>query len=518
MADERAVIIGAGPAGLTAALELLERTTLRPIVLEASGQVGGLSRTVEFEGSRMDVGGHRFFTKSDRVLDWWLHIFPLQALPPGPYPQFLLRPLASLDQQAPDPDRSDRVMLLRERRSRIYYRRRFFDYPLRLNPQTFAQLGLGTAARISLSYLKSVAFPIAPERSLEDLYVNRFGRELYRSFFRGYTEKVMGLSPAQISAEWGRERTRGLSVSHAVRHFARGLLPRAIDLGQQHVETSLVEQFLYPKLGPGHFWEEVARRVTRLGGTVKLGQRVVGLDHDGGRVTAVHAEDRATGERQAYPCDVALSTMPLGDLVDALGPSVPDSVRAIAQGLPHRAFISVGMLVSALDVPDGAGRGAASEPIRDNWIYVQEPGIRMGRLQIFNNWSPYLVADETTTCIGLEYFCAEGDDLWRRSDDEMMRFGARELQGIGFLQPQNVLSHKVVRVRKAYPVYAGTHDRLQVIRDYLEPLENLFVLGRNGMHRYNNQDHSMLTALSAVDNILAGTTDKSNLWQVDAEA
>ena len=259
MADERAVIIGAGPAGLTAALELLERTTFRPIVLEASDEVGGLSRTVRFDGNRMDVGGHRFFTKSDRVLDWWLHIFPLQALPPGTHPPFLLRPLAALDHQAPDPERDDRVMLLRERKSRIYYRRRFFDYPLRLTPATFAQLGLASTARISLSYLRSVAFPITPERTLEDLYVNRFGRELYSSFFRGYTEKVMGLAPDAISAEWGRERTRGLSVSHAVRHFARSLLPRAIDLGQQDVETSLVEQFLYPKLGPGHFWEEVAR-------------------------------------------------------------------------------------------------------------------------------------------------------------------------------------------------------------------------------------------------------------------
>jgi protoporphyrinogen oxidase len=243
------------------------------------------------------------------------------------------------------------------------------------------------------------------------------------------------------------------------------------------------------------------------------------LDHEGGRITAVHAQDAASGEVTSYPADLALSTMPLSDLVSGLGPSVPATVRSVAEGLPHRAFISIGVLVSKLDVPDhdGAGR-SSSDPVSDNWIYIQEPGIRMGRLQIFNNWSPYLVADPSTTCIGLEYFCAEGDDLWARTDEEIASFGIRELADIGFLRPDNVLRHKVVRVRKAYPVYAGTHDRLHVIRDYLARFDNLYVLGRNGMHRYNNQDHSMLTALCAVDNILAGVTDKSNLWQVDAEA
>jgi len=495
----RAAVIGAGPAGLTAALELLERTDIVPVVFEASDALGGLSRTVVHAGNRIDIGGHRFFSKSDRVMDWWLRILPQQGTP------------------APDPATVDAVMLVRSRLSRIYYLRRFFDYPVTLSSRTVRNLGLPRMLRIGFGYARARLFPVRPERSLEDFFVNRFGRELYATFFRDYTEKVWGVPCRDIRPEWGAQRIKGLSITGALVHAARGIFGRDGSVRQKGVETSLIERFLYPKYGPGQMWEEVARRVVAGGGEIRLGCRCIGMDVADGRVTAVRIEEAASGRTTAHAADYVISTMPVQELVAGLGGDVPAGVREVAAGLLYRDFVTVGLLLDKLLIRNETSRPSSGDLIPDNWIYIQEPDVRLGRLQVFNNWSPYLLADPTKVWLGLEYFCNEGDDLWRLDDGAFADLAVAELARIGVIDPADVRDRVVIRMPKTYPAYFGTYDRFREIRDYTDTLANLFLIGRNGMHRYNNQDHSMLTAMAAVDAIAAGSADKSAIWDVNVE-
>jgi len=501
-----AVIAGAGPAGLTAALELLDATDVRPIVFESDDLVGGLAKTVVHNGNRMDIGGHRFFSKSARVMDWWVRILPLErgSADAGGW----LGPLAG---DGPSPDDADRVMLVRERVSRILYGRRFYDYPVALNANTVRNLGLWRMARIGASYVRARAFPIRDERTLEQFMINRFGRELYTTFFEEYTEKVWGVPCSQIKADWGAQRIKGLSVSKALAHALRGALPgrRPADIAQRGTETSLIERFLYPKLGPGQLWEEVARIVSERGGEVHLGCRVVGVDVRDERIVAVHVAE-AGGVERIVPCDYLISTMPVRELAEQLGDALPAEARAVAAGLQYRDFITVGVLLAA------PTRGAL-ESMPDNWIYVQEPDVKVGRLQIFNNWSPYLVADGDTVWIGMEYFAAEGDELWSRSDEEMSAFAVAELEQLELVARDEVIDTTVLRVPKAYPAYFGSYDRFDRLRAGLDRFANLYLIGRNGMHRYNNQDHSMLTAMVAVESIAAGRDAKDEIWSVNVE-
>lgn len=510
-----AVIIGAGPAGLTAAYELLERTTIRPIVLESSTYMGGISRTVNYKGNRIDIGGHRFFSKSDRVMNWWLNILPLQHLDRDSEAIAYQGKKRSVSGQTagPDPDRDDRVMLLRPRKSRIYFNRRFFDYPITLSPDTLLKLGAKRTVKIGFSFLRSSLFPIRPESTLEDFFINRFGRELYATFFQSYTEKVWGVPCDQISAEWGAQRVKGVSIGSALLHFAKKLFGRAGGIGQKSTETSLIEQFLYPKLGPGQMWDEVARIIRDRGGEILTGHRAERILTEGEtKVRGVVARRQSDGESIEIAADHVFSTMPIRHLVRALDAPVPEDVKNVAEGLVYRDFITVGVLLDRLKVtePDGSR-------IRDNWIYIQEPDVLVGRMQIFNNWSPYLVADPTKTWIGLEYFCYANEPLWKSSDEEIARLAADELARIGMADRDAVLDTTVLRMPKTYPAYFGTYDRFEVVRSFTDRFENLYLIGRNGMHRYNNQDHSMLTAMLCVDNIVAGRTDKSNLWDVNTE-
>jgi protoporphyrinogen oxidase len=517
-----AVIIGAGPAGLAAAHELLERTEVRPIVLEMSGHMGGIARTVEHHGNRIDIGGHRFFSKSDRVMDWWLRFLPLQALTeirdgrPGLARIAYQNRSRTLEGgvEGPDPEREDRVMLLRPRKSRIYHRRKLFDYPIKLSPDTLLKLGILRSGRIGLSYLKAAAFPIRPEENLEQFFVNRFGRELYLTFFKDYTEKVWGAPCDSISAAWGAQRVKGLSIGKALAHFARSLVGGGSrgDVAQKGTETSLIEQFLYPKLGPGQMWDEVASSVRAKGGEVATGWRVESLSTSGERVTTVRARHVTSGEPRVLEADWVFSTMPIRELVGALDVTPPRDLAAIAAGLVYRDFITVGLLLDGLRLAERDG-----SPIRDNWIYIQEPDVLVGRLQIFNNWSPWMVADRSKTWVGLEYFCNEGDELWSRSDAELEALGAEELARIGISDREAVRDATVLRMAKTYPAYLGTYERFGELREWLDRFENLYLVGRNGMHRYNNQDHSILAAMTAVDNIVAGRADKANLWEVNTE-
>ncbi len=517
MSKKTAVIIGAGPAGLTAAAELLERTDITPLVCERTDALGGISRTVNYQGNRMDIGGHRFFSKSERVMQWWLRFFPLQGAPACD-DRLLGRDVPlNTDPGAPDPETADRVMLTRPRVSRILFERTFYEYPLAINWNTMANLGPWRLARNALSYGRAHLRPIRPVASLEDFFINRFGRELYGTFFKDYTEKVWGIPCNQISPEWGQQRVRGLSLSKAVADALLRLVRRDTSVGQKGTETSLIQQFLYPKFGPGQLWEHVAGYVEERGGSVHRGRQVVGLRREGNRLVEATVADVTSGKRTTLPVDYVLSTMPVPELLASMNGTVPGAVRRVAAGLMHRDFVTVGLLLRQLKIRNRTRIKTVGDIVPDNWIYIQERDVKLGRLQIFNNWSPYMVRDPGTVWVGLEYFCNEGDALWSKSDAAFAAFAAEELAQIGVIERGDVLDRVVVRVPKTYPAYFGTYNEFPVIRGFVDQIENLFLIGRNGMHRYNNQDHSMLTAMAAVENIAGQVTRKDNIWDINAE-
>jgi protoporphyrinogen oxidase len=512
---QRAVIIGAGPAGLTAAYELLTRTNIKPIILERSERMGGLSQTVPYKGNRIDIGGHRFFSKSDRVMDWWLKRLPLE--PNGCGAQQIKYHGMSRDIQVnsagtePSRNGAERVMLLRPRKSRIYFLRKFFDYPISLTKDTLLKLGAVRVLRFGFSYLRTVLFPVKNIQNLEQFFISRFGRELYRTFFKSYTEKVWGVPCHEISSTWGEQRIKGLSIKRALLHFLKTKFRRSPDLAQKTTETSLIERFLYPKYGPGQMWETVAQEITRLGGEIVTNCDIDAIHCQGDFVVSVRATSKQDGPGE-FAGEYFFSTMAVKDLVRAMDAPIPANVRDVSEGLLYRDFITVGILVKKLKVAE-----KNKQLIDDNWIYIQEPDVLVGRLQIFNNWSPYMVADQDSVWIGAEYFCYESDELWKKPDSDIAALACNELDKIGILDKQDVLDSVVIRMPKTYPAYFGTYGRFDEIRKFVDDFPNLFLVGRNGMHRYNNQDHSMLTAMLAVDNIIAGRTDKANLWEVNTE-
>jgi len=508
-----AVIIGAGPAGLTTALELLRRTGVKPLVLEKSAYMGGISRTVAYKGNRIDIGGHRFFSKSDRVMDWWTTLMPVEENGEANHRLVYQNRERVLESNgAASADAGDLVMLVRPRKSRIFYLRRLFDYPLTLNLATVRRLGAIRTLKAGLSYLSSAMRPIRPEKTLEDFLINRFGRHLYGTFFKSYTEKVWGVPCDQISAEWGAQRIKGLSLRKALVHHLKKIFGKgSAEIGQKDTETSLIEKFLYPKLGPGQLWEEVANRVCASGGEILTGWTACGLHTSGERVTGVTARNDG-GEERFFPAQYVFSTMPVKELIQAFDVPPPREVQEVSNGLLYRDFITVGLLLNRLSITDQGG-----QLLKDTWIYIQEPDVLAGRMQIFNNWSPFLVSDPEKVWIGLEYFCYDTDELWRKTDQEMIACAVQEAEKMGMVASADVLDATVLRMEKTYPAYFGTYDRFPVIRDFVDRYDNLFLIGRNGMHKYNNQDHSMLTAMTAVDNIAAGRRDKANIWAVNTE-
>lgn len=521
--SKKVLIIGGGPAGLTAAYECLKHLDLTPIVIEQDSLLGGISRTIEYKGNRIDIGGHRFFSKSDTVMDWWRSILPLQGAPSKD--DLLLkidyqkksRELA-LDTDGPNPETEDRVMLVRHRLSRIYYLKKFFTYPIGLTLQTLSNLGPVRVVKIGLSYIAARLFPITPEKSLEDFFINRFGNVLYHTFFKDYTEKVWGVPCSAIKAEWGAQRIKGLSITKALTHALGTLLPKRHSVDQKKTETSLIERFLYPKYGPGQMWETVAEAIRKKGGTIFMRKEVVTLTLEDSRITGLLIRDRDTGAEERLVGDHVLSTMPIKDLIARLSGPVPETVKHVASKLLYRDFITVGLLLKKLKIVNQTGEKTINNIIPDTWIYIQEPDVMVGRLQIFNNWSPYMVRDPDTVWIGLEYFVNEGDALWEMSDAELRTLGISELDRIGIIRAEDVLDGTVIRMKKTYPSYTGYgYDHFGEIRAFTDSIKNLFLIGRNGMHRYNNQDHSMLTAMEAVKNIVSGITTKDNLWSVNVE-
>jgi protoporphyrinogen oxidase len=462
------VIAGGGPAGLTGAYELAKHGHAC-VVLEADPRlVGGISRTDEYKGFRFDIGGHRFFSKSQEINELWREILGDQ-------------------------------FVTRSRLSRIYYDRKFFHYPLK-PIDALRKLGPWRAARILLSYMRARIRPIRPEKSFEDWVVNRFGRMLFETFFKCYTEKVWGMSTRDMSADWAAQRIKGLSLLNAI---WSGLFGRGGSRRGEVIKT-LIEQFHYPRLGPGQMWEAARDRIRELGAAVHLDRRVVKIEHDGSSVTAVVSTDHE-GRSYRYLGKNFLSTLPVRDLIRAMDPPAPPEVREAAESLKYRDFLSVVLIV---DRP---------ETFPDTWIYIHEPDVRVGRIQNFKNWSPDLVPDLSKSSLGLEYFCFEGDELWSMSDADLIAIGRREIDAIGLVAASDVIDGCVVRMPKAYPVYDEEYrQNLDVIRGWLSRLDNLELAGRNGMHKYNNQDHSMMTALLAARNILG--LGQYDTWKVNTDA
>jgi protoporphyrinogen oxidase len=515
-----AVIAGAGPAGLTAALELLRRTDIVPMIFESDFQVGGISKTINYRGNRMDLGGHRFFSKSDWVMRWWQEILPIASPTRQSADTLRISYQGASRNMRPSETASpasDSVMLVRPRLSRIYYRRKFFNYPITLDASTLKNLGVIETLRIGLSYARAKLVSRPPEATLEDFLINRFGNRLYRTFFKDYTEKVWGVTCTQISAEWGEQRIKSLSIAKAIRHALMRPFRNSKGAEQNRTETSLIEQFLYPKYGPGQMWEEVARLVSERGGQIFLRHTVIGVEQNeqDSTVSAVRVLNQTTGIVFRVPCCQFVSTMPIRDLVGLLAPA-DATIARIANELPYRDFMTAGLLVRRMKHPPGRNAGAANGMPPDNWIYIQEPDVKIGRLQIFNNWSPALVADPDTIWLGLEYFCREGDDLWAMPEDKFLDFAAAELEKIGLIDRKDVIDGTLVRVRKAYPAYFGVYNEFHKIRAYLDRFSNLYPIGRNGMHRYNNQDHSMLAAKRAVDSIV-NDSGKLDIWSVNSD-
>lgn len=490
--SKTAIIIGAGPAGLTAAYELLNRTDIKPIVVESSNYIGGISKTIEYNGNRIDIGGHRFFSKSDEVMNWWQNILPTEQN-------------AGSD--------TEKVMLVRRRLSRIFFLGKFFDYPVALNRNTIANLGLLRIVRIGWTYMMIKIFPPKKIESLEDFFISRFGKELYKTFFRDYTEKVWGVACSKIPADWGAQRVKELSVSRAIAHAIKSIFKKEKSIEQKNTDTSLIDRFLYPKYGPGQMWETVAEKIKQKNGTILMNCTVDKIVVSENNIVSIGYTNNATGEKKLLEGDYFFSTMPVKDLITAMGSQVPAKVQSVSSGLQYRDFITVGLLLTKLKL----NKNSSDTHIKDNWIYVQEKNVKVGRLQIFNNWSPALVANSENAWIGLEYFCNEGDDLWNKTDSDFIQFAIEELHSINIIEKQDVLDATIIRVPKTYPAYFGSYSEFDVVRNFSDSIGNLFLIGRNGMHRYNNQDHSMLTAIAAVSNIIEGLETKENIWNINTE-
>ncbi len=508
---KRALVIGAGPAGLTAAYELLTKSKdIEVTVFEESSSFGGISKTVEYKGNRMDMGGHRFFSKIPEVNEWWDKMLPMQGAPA--YDDILLNRKVPVKKGGPNPEKEDHTMLTRRRVSRIYFNDKFYDYPVSLKMETLKNFGFMTTMKVGFSYLASLIHK-KPEDSLENFYINRFGRKLYSMFFEYYTENLWGRHPREIDPSWGAQRSKGLSIMAIL----KDIIEKKLNKKNRKVETSLIEEFKYPKLGPGQLWEVTASRVEELGGTIIKNARVTKVHKNSSNVITSLTYEKE-GKEYVMEGDYIISSMPVKDLVGGMNDVPPDAAR-IAAGLPYRDYMTLGVLVPKINLKNKTNMKTVGNIVPDCWVYVQDRNVKLGRFQIYNNWSPYMVNDlEHTVWLGLEYFVSEGDEFWQMTEEEFSKVGIAEMIKLGLIDRADVvLDTHMEKVKKAYPAYFDTYDEIDSLVAYLSTIDNLYCVGRNGQHRYNNIDHSMCTSFEAVGNILSGRKDKSNIWSVNTE-
>ncbi|MBR5577895.1 MAG: NAD(P)/FAD-dependent oxidoreductase [Lachnospiraceae bacterium] len=508
---KKALVIGGGPAGLTAAYELLKQSKdIQVVVFEESNDFGGISKTVNYKGNRMDMGGHRFFSKIPEVNTWWDQMLPMQGAPT--YDDILLSRPMPLTAGGPDPEKEDRVMLTRRRVSRIYFNDKFYDYPISLKMETFKNMGIISTIQVGFSYLFSMIFK-KPEDNLENFYINRFGRKLYSMFFEYYTENLWGRHPSEIDASWGAQRVKGLSIVAII----KDIFGKIFNKKNRKVETSLIEEFKYPKLGPGQLWEVTASEIEKLGGTIYKNARVTKIHKNENNILTGLTYEK-DGQEIYVEGDYIISSMPIKDLVAGMN-DVPAAPARIAAGLPYRDYMTLGVLVPALKLKNKTELKTVGNIVPDCWVYVQDRKVKLGRFQIYNNWSPYMIQDlENTVWIGLEYFVNEGDSYWNMSEEEFSKLGVKEMIALGLIDSEDqVLDTHMEKVKKAYPAYFDTYDEIDTLVTYLKSIDNLYCVGRNGQHRYNNIDHSMCTSFETVKNILSGEKNKDNIWSVNTE-
>lgn len=508
---KKVLVIGAGPAGLTAAYELLKKgEEYEVVIFEESNDFGGISKTVNYKGNRMDMGGHRFFSKVTEVNEWWENLLPLQGQ--LSWDDRKLNRIIPLSPNGPDPETDDRVMLFRHRVSRIFFDDKFYDYPVSLKPDTFKNMGLFNTLLVGLSYLKALIVK-KPETNLENFYINRFGRKLYTMFFEYYTENLWGRHPSEIDASWGKQRVKGLSITAVL----KDIVGKVFIKQNRKTETSLIEQFKYPKLGPGQLWELVADEIQKMGGTILRNARVTGIQKDKNNIVTSLTYEQ-DGKKETMTGHYIISSMPIRDLVAGMN-DVPEEAARIAAGLPYRDYMTLGVLVPKLKLKNQTKLKTIADIVPDCWVYVQDRRVKLGRFQIYNNWSPYMVKDiENTVWIGLEYFVDEGDAFWNMTEAEFTKTGITEMLQIGLIDSaDDVLDTHMEKVKKAYPAYFDTYSEMDKLVNYLSSIKNLFCVGRNGQHRYNNIDHSMCTSFEAVRNIMSGREDKTNVWSVNTE-
>ena len=504
------LVIGAGPAGLTVAYELLTKSHEHSVtVFEETNDLGGISKTVNYKGNRMDMGGHRFFSKAPEVNEWWGKILPMQGSPSKD--DIMLKRKVQLSSDGPNPENEDIVMLTRHRVSRIFFAGKFYDYPISLKLQTFKNMGFFNVLKCGFSYLKAIIHKL-PEDNLENFYINSFGRKLYSMFFEYYTENLWGRHPSKIDASWGVQRTKGLSIIGIL----KDVFGKIFHIKNRKVNTSLIDSFKYPKLGPGELWEVTAKKIEELGGKIVKNAKVTKIYKNSNKIISLtYVQD---GKEYTVDGDYFISSMPLKDLVGGMN-DVPENPARIAKGLPYRDYMTLGVLVKKLNLVNKTNIKTVGNIVPDCWVYVQDRNVKMGRFQIYNNWSPYMVNDlENTVWLGLEYFCNENDELWNLSEIDFSKLCIDEMLKIGLISDKNdVLDFHMEKVKKAYPAYFDTYTEINTLIEFLNTIENLYCIGRNGQHRYNNIDHSMMTSFETVKCILANSNDKTSIWNVNTE-
>lgn len=483
---QKVVIIGAGPAGLTAAYQLLKVSKkYQVIIIEEDSSIGGISKTINYKGNRIDIGGHRFFTKSEEVKKIWFDILKLES-------------------NKQDSKKTNNVMLIRNRLSKIFYKNKLFDYPVTINFRTIRNLGIINTILCGFSYFKSAVFK-RKENNLEDFYINRFGKRLYSIFFKDYTKKVWGRKPSNISKEWGEQRVKGLSIKEVIKNY----YCKIFRIKQKNKQISLIDKFYYPKFGPGQLYEEMAKKIEKLGGRIITKSKVIEIKKNKNTINSITYVKN--GKKIEEKLDILISSMPIKDLIFSMN-ITENNIVSIANNLPYRDFITVGVLLNKLALKN------KSNDIKDCWLYIQDENVKLSRIQIFNNWSPYMVKNKNNIWLGLEYCCNENDSFWKMNDDELKKNAIDDLKKINIIDDDcKVLDSYCHKIKKAYPAYFDSYDRIDEVKEYLNRINNLYCIGRNGQHRYNNMDHSMLTAIKTVEYIVYKNGNKKDIWNVNTE-